>query len=239
MSADLSKAVSAALTRLRWGFGIWGPDEKDAKEAIFNEAVNRLTAFGATPDEVEKAIDWKGCRWDNEPNKPRALSGIYLYGIVREYRHVMQKKHEPEPESRALTDNEFSEFVDYCFEAYQAGGQKWSIVRAGGAWVADRLGLDWSKNLVKATEKHKAERLSEARGMGLILEQAAIAANQNAVEAEAKRMALQEYFRSRYDSERSNATDNQVFEQPTEDASLEEHDGPGPGSEVHGQKGRG
>ena len=197
----LNDAIRDALRRLQYGFGIYCPENDIAKQTMLDEATQRIKRLGATPEQVGAAIDDKGRKWDIEPNKPRALSGIYLYSIVRAYLYKTKQKTDYEPITKDLTDADFAEFLEYCFAAYQSGGRKWAVVRAGSGWMVDRLGLDYEPHMGKAHKKVTSNRLDEARGYGIFLEQAALAQDQDAVTAEAKRIAMQEYFKKRHETE--------------------------------------
>ena len=68
---------------------------------------------------------------------------------------------------------------------------------AGCGWMVDRLNLDYSQYMDKAAQRTLNEKREEAIGLGLILDQISIAADQDRVTAEAKRMAMQEYFKQK------------------------------------------
>lgn len=229
MASDLLQATRDALLRLELEFGFWAPKDLDKRDALKRYTHEGLDRIGASPEDVTGALDRLRSRWQSAQEEPKKLDSMYLVGLVRSHMYITKQKQEYETPSRQLTDEEFEQFLDYCYDMYCSGGAKWAIVRAGCPWMAERLDLDWSKHILKATEKVKADRQSEALGYGLILEQAAIAANQNAVESEAKRLAMTEYFK-KYDSQRTDAGDHQVSESATPNDGLAEHDGPGQGS---------
>lgn len=195
---DLREATKQALKRLQWEFGIWASSNEDDRRVIFMGAYGGLQRLGATPKDVSNALDELWRKWDTTENKPRALHSMYLVSLVRG--HMQRQKlnaREPERESRSVTGQEFKDFLDYCKAAYESGGRKWSIVRAGCGWMVDRLNLDYSQYMDKAAQRTLNEKREEALGLGLILDQISIAADQDRVTAEAKRMAMQEYFKQK------------------------------------------
>lgn len=195
---DLREATKKALERLQWEFGIWASPNVEDRRIVFEGAYGGLKRLGATGEDVEKALDELFRKWDTTENKPRALHSMYLVSLVRGYmtRQKLNSK-EPERESRSVTGKEFKDFLDYCKAAYLSGGRKWAIVRAGCGWMVDRLNLDYSQYMDKAAQRTLNEKREEAIGLGLILDQISIAADQDRVTAEAKRMAMQEYFKQK------------------------------------------
>jgi hypothetical protein len=213
---------------LRWEFGIWGPDNEDDKRAIFEGAYRNLLKLGAKPSDVAAALDHKARHWQNEPNKPKSISGLYLASLVRSWMYKTQAKTEyQEPEKDLEID--WQEVEDDAYKTY-LDGSLWEVVRAGCSWLAERKDLDWSKFEDKArrklqtTERRERERLQLGPSYAARFE-----LDKRKVIQEAKRIAVEHYFGERKRRELGNAADHPVLEQTGSDAGLEEHNGSGSG----------
>jgi len=170
-------------------------DETDIR-LLVNYTFDALTAIGATALELMKALERVEL---TQAELPRNLSASFFKNAVLTLRAKTKERQQQEEETRETSEADKMSYVEIYYNHYKVGGATWAHWSAGSAWIARFLKLDLEPFMEKARAKVSSDTRDESLAKGLRTMVANVEPNK--VEAEAGRMAVQAYFRERFDKE--------------------------------------
>lgn len=176
--------------------GIYMTNDEHDGRLLINYTFDALKGIGTTYAEAMKALEL----YQNGVNElPRNLSANFFKNTVLSMRSKNKDKIQEHEATRETTEEERKEGVELYYTNYKIGGATWQLWYAGSAWIARYLQLDIEPFRVRAAAKIKQDTVEDGIAKGLRTFVANIEPSK--VENEAERMAVQAYFRNRYDKE--------------------------------------